>query len=367
VKTTLPARPGKARVRPALALALATACSLALAAGCGGTTKGDTNSAGGAAKRSGAANPGAPLKKGLKIAFLPKQINNPYFTVANKGGTDAVTEFGGTGKEVGPSDASASSQVSYINTLTQQRQDAIVISANDPNAVVPTLQRARGQGIKVVSYDSDTAPQGRDLFVNQASAEDLGRTEIRLLAKQIGNAGEIAILSATPNATNQNTWIKFMKDELTKPEYKNIKLVKVAYGNDDDQKSFTETQGLLKSYPNLKGIISPTTVGIAAAARYLSGSKYKGKVKLTGLGTPNQMRKFVKDGTVEAFELWNPADLGYLAAYAAGALVSGQITGAQGEKFKAGRLGERTVGKNGEILLGPPTVFDRKNIDQFKF
>ena len=97
-----------------------------------------------------------------------------------------------------------------------------------------------------------------------------------------------------------------MKDELTKPEYKDMKLVKVAYGDDDDQKSFQETQGLIQAYPNLKGIISPTTVGISAAARYLSTSPKKGKIKLTGLGTPNQMRKFVKDGTVEEFALWSP-------------------------------------------------------------
>lgn len=338
-------------------------------AACGGTTKNDAKDDNAAAGQAGnaSADPNAPLKKGLKIAFLPKQINNPYFTVANKGGAEAVAAFAGRSKEVGPSDASASSQVSYINTLTQQKQDAIVISANDANAVVPALKSARAAGIKVVTYDSDAAAEGRDVFVNQAGAEDLGRTEVRLLARQIGNKGKIAVLSATPNATNQNTWIDFMKDELKKPEYKDMELVKVAYGNDDDQKSFTETQGLLKSYPDLKGIISPTTVGIAAAARYLSGSPYKGKVALTGLGTPNQMRTFVKDGTVKEFELWSPADLGYLGAYAAAALASGQITGKAGEKFTAGRLGEKTVGAKGVILLGPPTVFNAENIDKFRF
>ncbi|MCK2221146.1 rhamnose ABC transporter substrate-binding protein [Actinomadura sp. ATCC 31491] len=342
-----------------------------LTGACGGTTKSDVqqqqSSAPAAGASSAGANPNAPIKQGLKIAFLPKQVNNPYFTIADKGGVDAAKEFGGEGKEVGPSDASASSQVSYINTLIQQKQDAIVISANDPNAVVPALKQARAAGIKVVSYDSDTAQEGRDVFVNQASAEDLGRTEVQLLAKQIGNKGKIAVLSATPNATNQNTWIEFMKDELKKPEYQDMELVKVAYGNDDDQKSFTETQGLLRSYPDLAGIISPTTVGIAAAARYLSDSPYKGKVKLTGLGTPNQLRKFVKDGTIEAFELWNPADLGYLASYAAAALASGQITGGEGETFKAGRLGDHTVGAKGEVLLGKPTVFDKSNIDDFDF
>jgi rhamnose transport system substrate-binding protein len=174
-------------------------------------------------------------------------------------------------------------------------------------------------------------------------------------------------LSATPNATNQNTWIALMKKELLKPEYSGIKLVTVVYGNDDDQKSFSETQGLLSAHPDLKGIISPTTVGIAAAARYISGSQYKGKVQLTGLGTPNQMREFVKDGTVKAFALWNPADLGYLAAYAGAALASGQITGKEGDSFTAGKLGQYKVGAKGEVVLGPPTKFDSANIDQFDF
>jgi rhamnose transport system substrate-binding protein len=348
--------------------ALALTSLLGIAA-CGDTKESTEKEAAStpAATTEGAAA-GGEMKEGLKIAFLPKQINNPYFTISDKGGEDAVNAFKGEFKRVGPSDTAASSQVSYINTLTTQKQDAIVISANDANAVVPALQKAKAAGIKVVTYDSDTAPEGRDLFINQAAAEDLGRSQVQLLAKQIGpEGGEIAILSATPNATNQNTWIEFMKDELSKPEYSKLKLVKTAYGNDDDQKSFEETQGLLQAYPDLKGIISPTTVGIAAAARYLQGSDAKGKVKLTGLGTPNQLRDFVKDGTIEGFELWDPGKLGYLAAYAAGALASGTITGAEGEKFTAGDLGEREVGAKGEVLLGPPTVFDANNIDDFDF
>jgi rhamnose transport system substrate-binding protein len=320
-----------------------------------------------AATETAAAGGGAAIKEGLKIAFLPKQVNNPYFTVSDNGGKKAVEELKGDFKRVGPSEATASSQVSYINTLISQRQNAIVISANDPNAVVPALKKAQAQDIKVVSYDSDTAPAGRDVFINQARAEDIGRSEVQLLGKQIGKQGQIAILSATPNATNQNTWIKFMKDELSKPEFSKMKLVKVAYGNDDDQKSFEETQGLLQAYPDLKGIISPTTVGIAAAARYIQGSKYKGKVKLTGLGTPNQMRDFVKDGTVQAFELWDPAKLGYLAGYAAASLASGKITGKEGESFDAGDLGTKKIEADGEVVLGPPTVFNKSNIDDFDF
>lgn len=348
-------------------IVVATLAVLATGA-CGGTTRGTASPAGTTAPSpAGTANPGASIKAGLKIAFLPKQVNNPYFTVADNGGKAAVTEIKGDYKEVGPSEASASSQVSYINTLSQQQTDVIVVSANDPNAICGALNQARSAGAKVVTYDSDTKPECRNLFVNQATAQGIAESQVKLISDQIGGQGKIAILSATPNATNQNAWIALMKQELAKPQYSKIQLVTVAYGNDDDQKSFQETQGLLRSYPDLKGIISPTTVGIAAAARYLSTSQYKGKVALTGLGTPNQMREFVKDGTVKAFALWNPADLGYLAAYAGAALASGQITGAAGEKFTAGKLGEYTVGQGGVVVLGPPTVFDASNIDKFNF
>ena len=188
------------------------------------------------------------------------------------------------------------------------------------------------------------------------------------MAKDLaGGSGEIAILSATPNATNQNAWIAVMNSELKKPENASLKLVATVYGNDDDQKSFQEAQGLLSTHPNLKVIVAPTTVGIAAAARYVSSSSYKGKVAITGLGTPHQMRQYVKDGTVTQFALWNPADIGYLAAYAGAALASGQITGKEGEKFTAGKLGPYTIGKDGEIVLGPPTTFTAANIDQFNF
>ncbi|MEU6140377.1 rhamnose ABC transporter substrate-binding protein [Streptomyces sp. NPDC047081] len=352
--------------RACAALAAGTSLALALTA-CGGTTKNNSKSDDSAATSTAKADPNAALKKGLTVGFLPKQVNNPYFTSADKGGEKALTELGSKYKEVGPSSATdTSGQVSYVNTLTQQQVNAMAVSAQDPGALCTALKTAMKNGIKVVTYDSDTKADCRNAFVSQASAEDLGRTEVQLLAEQIGYKGEIAILSAAQTATNQNTWIGYMKDELKDPKYKNVKLVKIAYGNDDAQQSFQQTQGLLQQYPNLKGIISPTTVGIKAAAQYLSGSKYKGKVKLTGLGTPNDMRTYVKNGTVEGFELWDPAKLGDLAARTAVALASGQITGKEGETFKAGST-EYTIGKDGVITLGKPTVFNAKNIDQFNF
>ena len=354
--------------RTAVPLSTVAILSLALTA-CGGTTKSSTENQAAApsASASASADPNAPLKEGLKIAFLPKQLNNPYTDVEVGGGKVAVEEVKGTYKLVGPNDASASSQVSYINTLIQQRQDVIVVAANDPNAVCPSLNQARKAGIKVVTFDSDASKSCRDAFINQATTQGIGESLVKMASELAGGSGEIAVLSATPNATNQNSWIAVMKKELAKPENAKLKLVKIAYGNDDDQKSFQETQGLLQSYPNLKVIVSPTTVGIAAASRYVSASSYKGKVAITGLGLPNQMRQYVKDGTVKKFALWNPADIGYLAAYTGAALSSGQITGAQGQKFKAGKLGEYTVGADGEVVLGPPTEFTAANIDKFNF
>jgi rhamnose transport system substrate-binding protein len=345
----------KIRNRRLSALAAVTlVASLALTA-CGSDDDGGDSEAGGG---DGGGN--------TTVTFLPKNLGNPYFDTSSAGGKKAVEEFGGTFDEVGPDTASPDAQVQFINTAAQQGVNALVVSANDPEAICDALNEARDAGTTVVTFDSDTNPECRDLFVNQASAEGIAKAQVDLIADQIGDSGEIAILSAAANATNQNAWIKMMEEEL-KANHPDIKLVDTVYGDDDDQTSFDKTAALLQSHPNLKGIISPTTVGIAAAARYLSTSEYKGKVALTGLGTPNQMREYVKDGTVTSFALWNPEDLGYLAAYAAKALVDGDISGEEGDTFTAGDLGEFTVDADATVLLGDPFVFDKSNIDDFDF
>ena len=339
-------------------VAVTAAVGLAFtAAGCGG--------GGGGEAAPGAEASASPEDANLAITFLPKNLGNPYFDTSDKGGETAIKEFGGTYAEVGPAEATPDAQVSYINTLTQQQVGAIVISANDKQAVCDALTEARDAGVKVITFDSDTNPDCRDLYVNQATAEGIAKVQIDMIAEQIGDSGEIAILSASANATNQNAWIELMKKELA--NHPNIKLVDTVYGNDKDQESFDKTAGLLQSHPNLKGIISPTTVGIAAAARYLSTSDAKGKVALTGLGTPNQMREYVNDGTVKEFALWNPADLGYLAAYAAKSVITGEIKGNEGDKFTAGKLGEYTVSADKSVVLGDPFKFNKENIDQFDF
>ena len=341
--------------RSAASLAvLALGAALALA-GCGDD---DENGGGGGGNGGG----------DLAITMLPKNLGNPYFDTSTAGSEEAAEELGASVEEVGPDTASPDAQVQYINTAAQQQVDALIVSANDPEAICDAIDEARSADVKVVTFDSDTSPECRDLFVNQATAEGIAAKQLELISEQIGGAGEIAILSASANATNQNAWIEMMESELaSNPDYANIQLVDTVYGDDEDQKSFDETEALLQNHPNLKGIISPTTVGIAAAARYLSESEFKGKVALTGLGTPNQMRPYVEDGTVTAFALWNPGDLGYLATYAAAALVNGDIEGNEGDTFDAGKLGEYTVEADGTVVLGEPFVFNADNINDFDF
>lgn len=302
----------------------------------------------------------------LSITFLPKNLGNPYFETSNAGGQEAIEEFGGSYSEVGPQEATPDGQVEYINTAAQQGEDALVLSANDPSAICGALNEARDVDVAVVTFDSDTDVECRDLFVNQATAEGIASAQVALVTEQIGDEGEIAILSASANASNQNLWIELMEEEL-EADYPDIEVVDIVYGDDDDQRSFDQTAALLQTHSDLDAIVSPTTVGIAAAARYIADSNYAGEVAVTGLGTPNQMREYVEDGTVESFALWNPEDLGYLSAWAAHALASGEIEGNEGDTFEAGRLGEYTVGADGEIVLGDPFVFDSENIADFDF
>ncbi|WP_374454206.1 rhamnose ABC transporter substrate-binding protein [Nocardioides sp.] len=345
----------KLHTRPTALAALLLTAALAMT-GCGSDDGGDSGSGGDGGGDA------------LSLTMLPKNLGNAYFDTSTDGAEKAADELGADIEEVGPETGSPDAQVSYINTVAQQGKDALILSANDPEALCDAIDEARSADVKVITFDADTNPDCRDLFINQATAEGIAAKQLELISEQIGGKGEIAILSASANATNQNAWIDMMEQELAdNPDYADIELVDTVYGDDEDQKSFDQTEALLQNHPDLKGIISPTTVGIAAAARYLSDSQYKGKVALTGLGTPNQMREYVEDGTVTAFALWNPGDLGYLATYAAAALVNGDISGEEGDTFEAGDLGEFEVGADGVVLLGDPYTFDADNIGDFDF
>jgi rhamnose transport system substrate-binding protein len=316
---------------------------------------------------------GTPKSKGpMTFVLVPKNLGNPYFDTANTGAQEAAKELGVTVLYQGPAAADATQQIQLINSLISQKVNGMAISADDSDALVPTGKDAIKAGIPVVSWDSAIGKDGRVLHINQAVLHDIGAIEIKMALDLTGaDGGQIAILSATSTAPNQNAWIEVMKEELKKPEYAKLELVDVVYGDDDDTKSYNEALGLFTKYPDLKVIIAPTTVGIAASARAVTDKGLIGKVSVTGLGTPNQMREYVKNGASPEFALWNPADLGYLSIHVLNALATGTIKGKAGEKFSAGRLGEYTIQDDPDlglnVLLGLPFIYNKDNIDNFNW
>ena len=301
-----------------------------------------------------------------RIAMVVKSLGNGFFDAAHQGATDAATEIGGV--EIiytGPTTPSAEGQIEIINSLISQKVDAIVISANDPNALMPITKKAMQRGIKVISFDSAVAPGGRQMQLNPSNAQLIGEKQIEMASAELQGKGELAILSASAQATNQNIWIGVMKKTLGKPEYAGLKLVATVYGDDQSDKSYREAIGLLRSHPNLKAIIAPTTVGIVAASKAVADEGLVGKVFVTGLGLPSEMAGHVKSGAVREFAIWNPIDLGYAATYAAHQFVTGKATSVAGASVSVGRLGSVTLDANGEAALGPPFTYNAGNVDKF--
>jgi rhamnose transport system substrate-binding protein len=301
-----------------------------------------------------------------RIAMVVKNLGNGFFNAAHIGADEAARQIGGM--EViytGPTTPSAEGQIEIINSLISQKVDAIVISANDPNALVPIAKKAMQRGIKVVSFDSGLAPEGRLMQLNPSSAELIGEKQVQMAASAIGGAGEVAILSASAQATNQNIWIGVMKKVLQQPQYAKVKLVATVYGDDQSDKSYREAIGLLRSHPDLKAIIAPTTVGIVAAAKAVVDEKLVGKVFVTGLGLPSEMAGHVKSGAVKEFAIWNPIDLGYAATYAAAEFVKGKAQSQPGAAVSVGRMGSVTLDTNREAALGPPFTYNSDNVEKF--
>jgi rhamnose transport system substrate-binding protein len=304
-----------------------------------------------------------------KYAIVFKNTGNPYGEKMMEGFENAVEELGGEAILKAPEQPTAEAQIQMIEELISQKVDCIAVAANDSDALQPVLKKAMNAGIKVLSLDSAVNKDSRMVHVNQADPERIGRVLIEGVSEMIDGEGQIAVLSATSQATNQNAWIEWMKKELEDTKYENIELIKVAYGDDLRDKSVSETEALLKSYPDLKGIIAPTTVGIAAAGKVLTDKGLEGEVELTGLGLPSEMAEYIENGVCQWMYLWNPIDVGYLAGYTADSLVSETITGAEGDKFEAGEMGEMEVistDSGTEIMLGDPFKFDLENIEEWK-
>ena len=326
-----------------------------------------------AALATSAAMVAAPLaaQDTVDIVYIPKNTGNPYFDSLVAGFEDACAEIGCTFSQAAPATAEATSQIPFITAQTQRGVDVIAISPNSPDALNQVLDRARSRDILVLAVNGDLVgnEEHRDAGILPVDFTKTGPNQVELLGSMIDYEGEIAILSATTDAPDQNTWIAAMEDVLENdPKYANMTLVAKVYGDDEPQKSTTEAEALLQTYPNLRGIISPTTVGVAAAAQVIQSAGKADQVKLTGLGTPNQMRPFIKDGTVQAFQLWSPYNQGWLAAHFAVGVRNGDIEIAPGNSFEVPNLGTVTIeDKNVINTQAELTTFDADNIDDFDF
>lgn len=309
--------------------------------------------------------------KGKKIALVGKAAGNAFFEIAAKSFQETVEAEGGEVQVVYPETATADAQIKVLDNLISQDFDAICISANDVNALQAKLEEAMDEGIKVSSFDSAPNKDSREIFVNQAGTKEVAQALMDAVLDISGGEGQFAILSATSQSANQNAWIDAMKTIMEGDDkYSKLELVDVVYGDDEPQKSTDQTAALLQNYKDLKVICAPTTVGIAAAAKYLQDNG--SSCKLTGLGLPSEMQEYTGDDDSHScpyFYLWDMEGLGKLSAYATMALVKGDITGAEDETFTAGDMGEFTITKadddGTEIVLGEPLQFTPENVADY--
>ncbi len=301
----------------------------------------------------------------VRIALVVKALGIGFFEAAAKGAEEAAAELGNV--EIiytGPTDTTAEGQIEVINALIAQNVDAIAISSNDTDALVPALKKAMDRGITVISWDSGVAPEGRQLHLNPSSNPLIGNMIIKLAADHLPDGGQVALLSATTTSTNQNIWMEEMNKVMG--NYPGIEVVAAVYGDDLADKSYREATGLMQSYPDLDAIIAPTSVGIVAAAQAVVDAGKVGQVNVTGLGLPSEMAGAIESGASQSFAIWNPIDLGYSAAMLAYELSHNDVVTEPGAVIPMGRMGNLTLDDNNEGAMADPFVYDASNIEAFK-
>jgi rhamnose transport system permease protein len=297
------------------------------------------------------------------VAMMPKAKGDPYFISCRKGAEEAAREAGVELLWDGPTDLDPAKQNEVVEAWITRGVDAIAVSVENEVAISTVLRKARGRGIRVLTWDADAQKDARDFFINQATPQGIGTTLVDEAARILGGKGDFAIITASLSAANQNEWIKHMKARLAE-KHPGLKLVAIQPSEGDRDRAFAETQTVLKVYPNVKLIVAIAAPAVPGAAEAVQQSG-RSDVKVTGLSLPNMCKPYVHAGVVESIVLWNTIDLGYLTVFAARALATGELApGAR--SVRAGRLGEiQVVGD--QVMLGAPFVFNASNIDKFDF
>ena len=302
----------------------------------------------------------------IVIGMLPKFTSDPYFVAANKGAQEAATELGVTVDFNGPVDANVAAQADIIDRWTRRRVTAIAVSANDPNALAPSLKRAQAAGIRTMTWDADVAADARTVFLNQATFEGMGRTMVDMMVRDTGKSeGEFLIMTSVLTAPNQNRWIEEIKKYIGE-KYAGMKIAAVLPGDSDIEKNKNVSLNYLQANPTTTGVFCVdgiSTPGVIEAVKQLG---LVGKVTVTGLGVPSLIRPYLKDGSLKEAALWSPIDIGYGAVYITKELIDGKLDPASGY-VAAGRLGKLRFISPDTVLLGDPYVFTKDNVDQFSF
>ena len=293
------------------------------------------------------------------VGFVPKLVGIPYFAAMKKGLDKAGKQFDLKIVYQGPTTADVSQQYDIVQSLINQKVDAIGVSANSPTALNPLVKQADQKKILFFSSDSQVSSDANRLRVQQVKDKALGHQVIDVLARQLDEQGQIAMISGGPTATNLNTWIKFMKQRLKK--YPKMKLVSLQYGGEDVNKATTVANQLISAYPDLKGIIGVNTTAVPGAAQAVLTAGKRGQIAVTGISDPNTIRRYITLGVIDKAVLWNPVDLGYLTGWGVKQLLAGHELKPVNEVPGLGKIKYSAATKT--LLLGPPLVIDKSNVD----
>jgi rhamnose transport system permease protein len=309
------------------------------------------------------AAPTSAASSPITVAMMPKSKGNAYFIACRKGAEEAARELGVKLIWDGPTEPDPAKQNEVIDTWITRGVDVIAVAVENREGISSVLRKARQRGIKVLTWDADSDPSGRDFFVNQATPEGIGQTLMDNAARVLGGKGSFAIITASLTAGNMIAWQKTIEAR-RQEKYPQIKMAALRPCDDLQKKAFDETNAVLNANPDVKLFMAICTPAVPGAAEAVKQSG-RTDVKVIGLGLPNDNKRFVHDGITDCVVLWNTMDLGYLTIHAARALKDGTLL-AGATTLSAGRLGSVEI-QGDNILLGKPFIFNEGNIDKFDF
>ena len=311
-----------------------------------------------------AAAPGAAQDR-TEIAFIPQIAGIPYYVAMREGAQRAAEKLGVRYVQEGPTSTNAADQLRIFEGFVNQGFDVIAISPLDGESLKPAIARAREQGIIVLTSDADAPGSARQFFVAQALDKDLGYTLLDETVERIGESGKIAIVSDSPTIQSMQNWIAAIK-ERAETTYPGIEIVSVDHTDGTAQRAYQFATDAMTRHPDLEAVLGMASTTCPGIAQAVTAAGAIDEVVSAGYCSPNTARDYIKTGAMPFSVLWNPAELGYLTVWVGDHLADGgEITG----DFEVPGLDQtiQYLPGNDVILLGPPMVFTKENVDNFDF